>query len=957
MTTVRIELSLRPDAFDARGAEVLHQAELAGLRGLTGVRVSDLFFLRGASLTAADVDAIVAKLLLDPVVATASVVPWPSTGAAASTGVVVEVAPLPGVTDAPAESLLAVAHDLGFQTLEQAATGRRFVLEGPLAHADVEAFAAGTLANTVVERFVLDAAIEPPFVATTPATRRVEVLEMRALDGDGLVALSKARRLSLDGTEMAAIQAWYRAEGRDPTDAELEMFAQTWSEHCVHKTFKARIEVDEDGVHSVVDSMFKSHIAAATKAADSDWLVSVFVDNAGIVTFEEGWQLAFKAETHNHPSALEPFGGANTGVGGVIRDVLGVSARPIAATDVLCFGPPDTPESAVPGGSLHPRRIAAGVVAGVGDYGNKMGIPTVNGAVVYDPGYVANPLVYCGCVGLLPEGAHKRNAQPGDLVVVLGGRTGRDGLRGATFSSMEMDVETASIAGTSVQIGHAIHEKQAMEALLQARDEGLYTAVTDCGAGGLSSAIGEMAEHLGAEIFLERVPLKYAGLEPWEIWLSEAQERMVLAVPPAHWDRFQAIAALWKTEATALGTFTGAGRLTLRHGDILVADLTMSALHEGIPQRNLKAVWRTPKLSEPSEPTSDPMADLLGMLATPNLRSKEAIVRTYDHEVQGGTVVKPFVGPAMDGPSDAAVLRPLEVVRATGRHDGLGVALSNGIRPAYSQIDPYGMALAVIDEAVRNAVAVGANPDKVALLDNFCWGNPNLPDRLGGLVRCSRGCYDGALAWNAPYISGKDSLNNETTGPDGQKHAIPGTLLISVLALVPDVARAVTMDAKQVGNTLYVVGLTADECGAGAWYELHGLLGANLPKPRVPQLALARALHGALREGWVAACHDASEGGLAVAVAEMAMAGRLGANVDLGSVPWEGPGDTPRKRAFSESLTRWVCEVTPANVPAFEAALAGHPFARIGDVCAAAEVRFAGLGAVSLESLKAAFAG
>ena len=766
--------------------------------------------------------------------------------------------------------------------------------------------AAGLLANEVIERFQIDAAVVPPFVEDLPADLTVDTIQLTGLDDDALLALSKERRLSLDLREMRQIQQIFADEGREPTDVELEMFAQTWSEHCVHKTFKAKITLTEDGETSIVDSLFKTYIWAATDKANTPWLKSVFVDNAGIVGFVDGWDLAFKAETHNHPSALEPFGGANTGVGGVIRDVLGVSARPIATTDALCFGPPDLDPLALPEGVLHPRRIAAGVVAGIGDYGNKMGIPTVDGAVVYDPGYTANPLVYCGCLGLLPTGSHRTTPGVGDHVVTMGGRTGRDGLRGATFSSMEMDTSTSEIAGTSVQIGHPIHEKQVMEAVMEARDKGLYSAITDCGAGGLSSAVGEMAEELGARVHLERVPLKYTGLAPWEVWLSEAQERMVLAVPEADWDAFEAVCTKWGVEAVSLGRFTGDGRLTISHGDLQIADLAMSALHDGIPQRELVAEWVTPDLSEPELGEVDVGQAILDLLATPTLRSKEDIVRTYDHEVQGGTVVKPFVGPAHDGPSDAAVLRPLEVVRATGEASGKGVALSVGLNPQLGKVDPYGMAWAVVDEAFRNAVAVGADPRQTALLDNFCWGNPNLPDRLAGLVRAARGCYDAAVAWKAPFISGKDSLNNEYTGADGDKHAIPGTLLLSALAIVPEVERTTTMDLKAPGNRLYVVGVTADELGGGVLYRLHDELGANLAVPRVDGLDLATALHTAIDGGLVAACHDCSEGGVALAAAEMCLAGRLGADVDLGALPWEGEGRDSLRAAFSESLTRWI---------------------------------------------------
>ncbi|MCB9743130.1 MAG: phosphoribosylformylglycinamidine synthase subunit PurL [Alphaproteobacteria bacterium] len=929
---VRVEVSSKPGQRDARGPEVLAQAPTLGVHGLAGVEVTDLFFLRGPELDEAQVQGIIGHLLADPVSQQARWMPVHEAKVEAE-GRVIEVAPLPGVTDSEAESLLRIAHDLGYAGLAEAATGTRYAFDGALPQDEAQRLAAGLLANEVVQRFEIDAPVLPPFVDALQADDVMEVVAVREADDAGLLAISKERRLSLDLREMQAIRAHFQGVGRDPTDLELEMLAQTWSEHCVHKTFKARITYTEgESEPVIVDSMYRSYIKEATKRADQSWLRSVFVDNAGIVAFDERFDLAFKVETHNHPSALEPFGGANTGVGGVVRDVIGVSARPIATTDVLCFGPPDLAWSELPEGCLHPRRVADGVVAGVGDYGNKMGIPTVNGAVLYDPGYVANPLVYCGCLGLLPRGSHRTEPQPGDLIIALGGRTGRDGLRGATFSSMEMDVSTAQIAGTSVQIGHPIHEKQLMEVVLAARDEGLYTAITDCGAGGLSSAVGEMAATLGAEVQLENVPLKYAGLAPWEIWLSEAQERMVLAVPPTNLARLEALAQAHHSEVTVLGHFTGDGRLIVRHGGTVVGELDVHFLHDGIPQRELEAVWRAPDLPRsPTLPALDAGQDLLSLLASPIIRSKEDVVRSYDHEVQGGTVGKPFVGVAQQGPADAAVLWPLDVAMADPGAKR-GVALSVGINPAYGRLDPYRMAWAAVDEAARNLVCVGADPTQMALLDNFCWGNPKLPDRLGALVRCAQGCFDAALALQAPYISGKDSLNNEYTGADGEKHAIPGTLLISALAIVPNLDRACSMDLKAEGNLLFVVGETADELGESAWAQAKGLAGGVAPGPVEGALHTMRALHGAINARRVVACHDLSEGGLAVALAEMALAGELGAELDLGALPWRGEGDSPTARLFAESLTRFLVEVRPEHAAGFVEAMGARPHARVGRV-------------------------
>lgn len=940
----RIEVAPADGAIDARGAALCDQAR-ALAPGLTGIVMHDLYFLRGP-LLAADLRRIEARLLVDPV---------EQRVATERAGIRVEVAPLPGVTDTVGENLLAGVRALGVDAVERAGAGHAYLLEGDLSVEDARRIAVTILGNPVVDAIAIGHAVDPPFADGGVADLRVETVRVRGLDDAALLALSQTRRLSLDLIEMRAVRSHFEQTQRDPTDAELEMIAQTWSEHCVHKTFKARITFQhDDAAPEVIDGIFGAHIMAVTAALDSDWLRSVFVDNAGIVGFDDDWDLAFKVETHNHPSALDPFGGANTGIGGVIRDVLGVSARPIAVTDVLCFGPQDMPMADLPDGVLHPRQIAAGVVAGVADYGNKMGIPTVDGAVLYDPGYTANPLVYCGCLGILPRDGHPTSPQVGDRVIALGGLTGRDGLRGATFSSMQMDAATADVASTAVQIGHPINEKQAMEVVVEARDAHLYHAITDCGAGGFSSAVGEMAQTLGARIDLAAAPLKYPGLRPWEIWLSEAQERMVMAVPAAKVD---ALAALCLRHAVAwadLGYFTGDGRIDVRHGDVQVVDLDVEFLHDGIPQRVLNAVWRSPPqvpLALPETPPQAIVADLLTLLASPDIRSKEDIVRQFDHEVQGGTVGKPFAGPSQVGPSDAAVLRPFEVSGASHRR---GVALSVGINPGLGVVDPYAMAWAVIDEAIRNAVAVGADPAQVAILDNFSWGDPGRPETLGALVRATQGCHDAALAYKAPFISGKDSLNNEYVGADGERHAIPPTLLVSALAIVPDIDRSVSMDLKADGDVIYVVGGARDELGRSAWARIKGHAGGVVPQPVYTAPALYRALHTAMRAGWVTACHDVSEGGLAVCLAEMALAGERGLTVSLAAAPGE-PSLSTIARAFGETAGRLVATVKASDAQAFEAALDAHAWARIGTV-GGDDMIFDGA-SVGLTALTAAFRG
>jgi phosphoribosylformylglycinamidine synthase len=902
----------------------------------TTYEAAALYFVRGAGLSQADAERLAAEILADPVSEQHTTIPAnrPQQGHFIVPGGkhFVDVTLLPGVTDAAANNLVRAAGWIGV-TLEAAATGQRYYVGSEAAPDKLDALAAA-LANPVIQRWTINVPITPPFVPTQPIDRTVEVIPIRALDDMGLQALSAERRLALNAEEMRAIQTCFTGEGRDPTDAEIEMLAQTWSEHCVHKTFKARIDYDGPDGENTINGLLRTYIRAATEQVDKPWVRSAFVDNAGIIAFDDQFDLAFKVETHNHPSALEPFGGANTGVGGVIRDILGVSARPIANTDILCFGPQDLPDAAVPSGVLHPRRVAEGVIRGVEDYGNKMGIPTVNGAIFYHPGYTSNPLVFCGCLGILPRGAHPTQPQPGDLIIVAGGRTGRDGLRGATFSSMAMDQSTGQSAGSSVQIGNPITEKQVQEVVLRARDAGLYNAITDCGAGGLSSAVGEMAKAIGARVQLEQVPLKYPGLRPWEIWLSEAQERMVFAVPPGKWEDFRAVCAGQDVEAVVIGALEPTGRLVLQYDDQMVGDLSMQMLHDGLPQRHLKAVWRPTPAPESVQfaPPADLTGELMALLAHPNIRSRKQVLHRYDHEVGAGSAIKPLgMG---DEPNDGAVIVPLDTLLASGGTAQRGVALSVGLAPQLGERDPYSMASAAVDEAFRNLVAIGADPDQVAILDNFCWGNPALPDRLGGLVRCAQGCYDAAVAYNAPFISGKDSLNNEYTDENGVRHAIPGTLAISAVGIVPDIGRAVTTRLKDDGDYLYVVGETRDELGASHYAAMHGDAGGALPTPAVGALSLMRALHRAIRAGMVVACHDGAEGGLAVALAEMCFAGSIGAKVDLKRIPGAADLTRPDAALFAESLGRFVVEVAPGHAPPFEAMMseAGVPHAQIGTV-------------------------
>lgn len=755
------------------------------------------------------------------------------------------------------------------------------------------------------------------------------------LNDSELEMLSKKMLLSLDLNEMKAIQAHFSSLKREPTDIELETIAQTWSEHCKHKTFNARINYFdwETGKKEVIDSLFKTFIAGSTNriAKKKKWLVSVFSDNAGIIKFNKTHDLAFKAETHNHPSALEPYGGANTGLGGVIRDVLGagLGAKPIANTDVFCFASPDYPVADLPSGVLHPKRIAKGVRAGVRDYGNRMGIPTVNGAIVFDDRYLGNPLVYCGCIGIIPKGMHKKAPCKGDLIVVLGGRTGKDGLHGATFSSIGLD-ESSPVS--AVQIGNAIEERKVMDAQLKARDEGLYTAVTDCGAGGFSSAVGELAEDIGAEVELSKAPLKYKGLSPWEIWLSESQERMVFSVPQKNFARFREICEVEGVEAAQIGSFTGSKILEVSFYGEKVLELGMDFLHKGVPRKSLSASWSAPMNSNGAIIVKDSAGKILHkLLAMPNIASKETTVRMYDHEVQGGSVIKPFMGKENDGPSDAAIIVPF-----IGKKEG--IAIANGINPFYSDIDSYWMAASTIDEAIRNLVCVGCTLDEVALLDNFSWGNPNDPKKLGSLVRAVKACSDFSIAFDAPLISGKDSLYNEYISK-GKTISIPGTLLISSIGVMKDASKRISMYTKRKGSNLYLVGETKDEFGGSHFNKLHGIVGSTVP---IVDAKKAKAIYKSLgkisstqknSDRIVLSMHDLSEGGLAVSLAEMSFAGMLGIEVDLSKVACEASlKGNVNAILFSESNSRILAEVAKGKEKAFEKAMGKNVFSRIGTV-------------------------
>src|SRR5450432_3347457 len=771
---------------DPLGAAIRHQIAEFGTD--VGPVTTYRIFLIDSESDQKQIHRIATELLADPIVEDAEFIESNHSNR-------IEIHLKPGVMDPVAASTEMAIRDMSID-VKEVRTGRAYVMQNSVNRKELERITSRVLANGVIESVHFEPFIPKQFATGHEYKFHLRHVELRKLTDEELKKLSREGHLFLSPAEMKAIQSYFREQSREPTDVELETLAQTWSEHCVHKTLKSAVDVvDEKGkVLRKYANLIKETIFASTMELNrKDFCLSVFKDNAGVIAFDETDAVCFKAETHNHPSAIEPYGGSATGAGGVIRDILGtgLAAKPIANTDIFCVADPKYPADKLPRGVIHPKRILQQVVAGVRDYGNRMGIPTINGAVYFDDNYIGNPLVFCGCVGIIPRNKIEKDAKVGDAIVVMGGRTGRDGIHGATFSSAELTDTHADEFSHAVQIGNAITEKKMADVILQARDQNLFNSITDCGAGGLSSAIGEMGEKIGARVELEKVPLKYAGLSYAEIWISEAQERMVLAVPKEKVRQLLELSRSEDVEATVIGEFgTENAALILHYQNNEVGKIAMRFLHDGIPMPTRRATLPKPKEAQGFKSLCVPniREHLLKLLAHPNIASKHWIIRQYDHEVQGGSVIKPLTGPLQIGPSDAAVVRPK-------LNSTKGVVLACGL--AVNIDDAYAMTIASIDEAIRNAVAVGADPAKLAILDNFCWPSVDDEQTMGTLVRACEACRDAALAYRIPFISGKDSLHNQFTIQEtGEVLRIPPTLLISAMGVLDDVRKCITMDFK-----------------------------------------------------------------------------------------------------------------------------------------------------------------
>ncbi len=968
----RIYVGMTPQARDAQGEKIRSRivSDLA-IGTINSIRVVTAYTLN-ATLTEEELAAIAQGPLTDPVVQTYTI----NSSFCDDFSWMVEVGFLPGVTD----NVGRTAREAAEIVLPRKAApdfsvhmAMQYFFQGNILRKQIEKVANEILANKLIHSITVysrqewlekhTAQFAAPLVTESSQVSPYREIDLAGDDG-ALMRISREGMLALSLEEMQVIRHYYArpdigkertADGlpQNPTNVELEILAQTWSEHCKHKIFNAHITYyDNDRDPQTIASLFKCYVQQATKAVrelkgEKDICLSVFKDNAGVIRFNDAWCIAFKVETHNSPSALDPYGGALTGIVGVNRDPFGtgLGSRLIANTDVFCFASPfyDKP---VPPRILHPKRVLEGVREGVEHGGNKSGIPTVNGTIVFDERFLGKPLVYCGTLGIIPmeingRKGYDKKALAGDHILMVGGRIGKDGIHGATFSSEPLHEGSPA---TAVQIGDPITQKRMTDFLLRARDRGLYNSITDNGAGGLSSSVGEMAQDTGgAVVHLQRAPLKYHGLEPWEIFVSEAQERMTLAVPPEKVDAFLALAREWNVEATDLGEFNDSGFLTVMYGAALVAKLSMEFLHNGLPQMHLEAHWKTPAEKTTGPIRSDnPKEDLLALLARLNICSKEYVVRQYDHEVQGGSVVKPLCGARNDGPSDAAVIRPL-------LDSFEGIAVSNGITPRYSDIDTYSMTCCVVDEAVRNAVCVGADPQHMAGLDNFCWcdpiksqSNPDGDRKLAQLVRANQALHDMCIHYGIPLVSGKDSMKNDYH-IGNTRISIPPTILFSVVAKVPDVRKAVTMDLKGAGNYIYLLGTTHREFGASEYALMKGIQETTVPTVHRPAISakMYAMLFKAISSGYVRACHDLSDGGLAVALTEMCFSGEYGAEVDLKRVP-QNDCTTETELLFSESQSRILVEVSQENALNVESLFAYLPCARIGNVTRGDSISFRG---------------
>ncbi|AEE14852.1 Phosphoribosylformylglycinamidine synthase 2 [Thermodesulfobium narugense DSM 14796] len=919
----RVEVWFKEGVFDAEAESVLRQIVSIGVESVHDVKIARVYNIEG-DFNQNEIEDIAKNLLIDPVVETYFL------GKQERKGEDVEITFNPGVMDPAEEPIKRGIRTLGYNSIKACRTSKRYIFTGEsISKKDINKICEKVLMNKLIQHVVKG---KEKILLDLPSFKfKKIIIPIRNLTDQELKQLSIKRGLSLDLNEMKIIKNYFIKEDRDPTDVELETIAQSWSEHCIHKTFKSEVEFEG----KILPSMFSLIKDATNKLkVKKPYLVSVFDDNSGVISFNDDWCLCFKVETHNHPSALEPYGGAATGIGGVVRDIMGtgLSAKPIANTDVFCFGNIDVSQEELPKGTLHPKRILEGVFRGVRDYGNRIGVPTVNGAVLFHDDYLGNPLVFCGSVGIVPKKfALKGRQEPGDLILLVGGRTGRDGIHGVNFASVELSEESEVVSSGAVQIGDPFTEKKLIDTILKVRDMGYIKRITDCGGGGLSSAVGEMGEETGVEVYLDKVPLKYQGLNYFEIWISESQERMVLAIAEKDKDKVLKIFESEDVEATVIGKFTNDKRLKLYYENFEVSNISNDFLFNGWKEASEKILAQRPTLVSQTNDYNENITDfseaLHKILSSYNICSKEKFISGYDFEVQGMSVIKPLIGLYRDGPSDAAVLRPFW-------DDKRGFAISNGINPFYGLKDPYWMSASAIEEALRQLVCVGADITQAAILDNFAWGSPKKPENVWSLYESVKACHDFSLEFEVPFISGKDSLYNEFTYHE-RVISVPPTLLISAIAIVKDVEKTITSDFKGPGNMVYLLGKTYNELGGSQFMKvMFGSNDGNVPKVYAKDsMSLMKRLSKAIELGLVDSCHDLSDGGLAVCISEMSFSGNFGVRIQLKDVVCGESINKDEIILFSESNGRFLVEVKPENQEKFERVMEDSTYSIIGKTC------------------------
>ncbi len=840
-----------------------------------------VYRLEGVSLK--DAKILAEKLLSESITQTYTI------NSQISSGTILEIAYKPGVMNPEITSIQKSAEDLRIKLLA-ADSSWEYIFSNKNKKQALEEVNKLKLYNPLIEYIVEE---EPKTLIIEGKVGSTKKITLRNMSDKEMVDLSKDT-LFLNMDEMKAIKKYFQKIGRDPKDAELETLAQTWSEHSGHKTFKSELLVD--GIKK--DPLIKRIQNEALKHKKN--IVSAFVDNSGAMDFYDGWAICGKVETHNSPSAIEPYGGAMTGSGGVFRDIAatGQGAKNIASTDIFCFAPIDLPKSELPAGCLPPDYLLKRVVAGVRDYGNRIGIPTNNGSVHFHKDFRAKPSVIVGAYGILPKKYAKKGIpKEGDLVICVGGKTGRDGIHGATFSSGEMTERTISVNSTAVQIGNAIEEKRTLDALLEARDRDLIRMVQDVGGGGFSSAIGEIGENLGVKVDMKNVPLKYHGLAPWEIWVSESQERMIVVIDPKNLREFSKVCKKNNAEYSVLGEFDGSKKLKVTFGDQTICDLEMQFLHHGLPKSTLIAnkPKSHPERAERVEGSTQKnekqwIESLEKVLAHGNVCSKEQIIRPYDHSVQGTNDLQPYSGVNLDGPNDSPVLRPFLDKK-------YGVIISHGLNPILNMTDPYWGSLWVGVEALSNFVAVGGDYKEASLINNYIWPFPD-SESLWSLDKSVDGVVDLMKAFKIPVISGKDSLSSTYLG-EGKIIKSPPTLCISVFGKIPDASKTCSADFKKPGSTICLIGKLDPSLGGSVYYQVNNTEGIDVPKVDLKNLpSIFETIHEATIFGKVLAVHDVSEGGVISAIFEMCVGGSMGAKVSLS-----------KEEIFNETAGCFIIEV------------------------------------------------